>query len=97
MAPWIRTEHPWEKAQGMRMLSGGHALASGLAFSDLSLPEFWAHYLQLSGIHTQPDLYAYLKGVTQWSTAEHDVAAQALTEYFADRGLHYPVAHADEI
>jgi hypothetical protein len=79
------------------MVSGGGALASGLAFSDLSLPELWGRYLQLSGTQTLPELRTYLDGRSQWSFAEHDIAAQALNEYFTDRGLDHPVAYAEEI
>ena len=53
-------------------------LASGLAISDLGLPDLWARYLQLSGTHMLQELLAYLDGLTRWSAGEHAAAAQAL-------------------
>lgn len=81
----------------MALVSGGGALAAGLAFSDLSLPDLWARYLRLSGTRTLQELGAYLGGSTEWSAGEHDIAAQALNEYFTDRGLDHPVAYAHEV
>jgi hypothetical protein len=81
----------------MAMVNGGTALASGLALSDLNLAQLWDRYLWLTGTQTLQELHAYLDGLTQWSTSEHNIAAQALNEYFTDRGLGPLVAYADEV
>jgi hypothetical protein len=81
----------------MSDLEGGTALASGLAFSDLSVSEMWVRYVGLSGAHTQQELQTYLDGHSAWSRSQHDVAAHALNEYFVQRGLDHLVAYAHEI
>jgi hypothetical protein len=81
----------------METLGGGAALAIGLAISELSTQELWIEYVALSGCHSEQELVLYLNGLTEWSPFEHDVAAQALNEYFTARGMDHPVAYAHEI
>jgi hypothetical protein len=81
----------------MDALGGGAALASGLGMSDLSPYELWMKYLALSGSHSLRELVNYLNGLSEWTAHEHDVAAQALNEYFAARGMDHPVAYAEEL
>jgi hypothetical protein len=81
----------------MDVLGGGAAVASGLGMSDLSPYELWVRYLALSGCHSLQELENYVNGLSVWTAHEHDVAAQALNEYFSARGMDHPVAYAEEL
>ncbi len=76
---------------------GGVALASGLGMSDLSPHQLWERYQGLGGSHSLRELVSYLNGLSQWTAHEHDVAAQALNEYFGGRGVGRLVAYSEEL
>jgi hypothetical protein len=81
----------------MDVLNAGTAIRAGLALSELSLHDLWVRYLAISGSHTLEELHAYVYGDAVWTTHEHNVAAQALNDYFVDHGLDHLVAYAGEL
>jgi hypothetical protein len=81
----------------MSDVQAGTALATGLAMTDLTVWELWLRYLGLGGKQAYGDLQTYLAGETGWSATEHDVAAQALNEYFSDHDMDHPVRYASDL
>ena len=74
----------------------GSSLRAGFSLSDLELPELWLAYVGLGGSLGEDDLEAALRGTLPLSDHEHDMIAQALNDYFTERGQDHPVAYADE-
>jgi hypothetical protein len=81
----------------MESIRGGKELAAGLALSQLGANDLWVRYFALTGRYSRQNLLVYLAGETEWSAGEHDMAAQALNEYFTDQGMDHPVSYADEL
>ena len=81
----------------METVDSGISLTVGLALTDLDRKDLWGRYLGLGGENSYPELLAYLAGTAQWSAHEHDVAAQALNEYFVERGMDHPVPYAADL
>jgi hypothetical protein len=65
------------------------SLRAGLALSGLSHDQLWLRCLAVGGTFSCDELEA--------ATYEHDVIAQALNDYFVERGQNHPVAYADEL
>jgi hypothetical protein len=80
----------------VRTVEAGDSLAAGLAMTDLGIGDFWIRYFGLGGAHPRDGLQAYLDGEIRWSPHEHDVAAHALNEYFAERQMDHPVRYAED-
>jgi hypothetical protein len=74
----------------------GSSLRAGFSLSDLELPELWLAYVGLGGSLGKDDLEAALRGTLPLSDHEHDMIAQALNDYFTERGQDHPVAYANE-
>jgi hypothetical protein len=81
----------------MKLLNAGTAIGAGLSLSDLSLSDLWLRYVGIGGNHTCEELHAYIGGEAIWSELEHNIAAQALNDYFLDHGLDHLVAYAEEV
>jgi len=81
----------------MRTVNAGALLAAGLAMTDLGVSDLWLRYFALGGAYPRQQLQAYLAGAGAWSAHEHDVAAHALNEYFADQGMDHPVSYSDDL
>ncbi len=81
----------------MDVLNAGAAIRAGLALSGLRLPDLWLRYVEISGTHTLDELRAYVCGDAVWTAIQHNIAAQALNDYFTDHGLNHLVAYADEL
>ena len=81
----------------MKTIKAGSSLATGLAMTDLTLGDLWLRYFALGGSRPRRALEAYVHDDASWSAHEHDVAAQALNEYFMDQGLDHPVAYAEDV
>jgi hypothetical protein len=81
----------------MKTVRAGSSLAAGLAMTDLEIGDLWIRYFGLGGAYPREELQAYVEDQVSWSQHEHDVAAQALNEYLADRQLDHPVPYAAEL
>jgi hypothetical protein len=81
----------------MDVLNAGTAIRAGVSLSELSLNDVWLRYLELTGTHTLKEFHAYVYDDAVWSAHEHNVAAQALNDYFVDHGLDHLVAYAHEL
>ena len=81
----------------MRTVEAGSALATGMALADLDEREMWGRYLALGGIYSYHRLCEYINGRCSGSAHEHDVAAYALNEYLADRGMDHPVRYSQDL
>jgi hypothetical protein len=75
----------------------GVSLRAGLSLSELDLPQLWVAYLGLGGTMSAERLEAALRGRHSLSSHEHDLVAQALNDYFTERGQDHPVAYSDEV
>ena len=62
----------------------------------LTQEELWLRYFELGGMSTGLQLEAFLFGVLQPTTHDHDVIAHALNERFAELGGDHPVPYADD-
>jgi hypothetical protein len=72
-------------------------LRAGLALSRLSHDELWLRCLAVGGSVRRDGLEAVLGGRMPLTTYEHNIVAQALNDYFVERGQNHPVAYADEL
>jgi len=81
----------------MDVLNPGASIRAGLALSALSLYDLWLRYVGIGGSHTPDELRAYVCGDMAWTAIQHDVAAQALNDYFTEHGLDHIVAYANEL
>jgi hypothetical protein len=75
----------------------GLALATGLALSDITVAELWSRCLALDGALSLNELHEYLLDESTWTAHEHNIAALALNEYFADHGLGSLVAYSYDL
>ncbi|WP_345427082.1 hypothetical protein [Pseudonocardia xishanensis] len=75
----------------------GISLRAGFALSELDLAQLWIASLTLGGTLSQAELEAALRGELSLSGHEHDVVAQAINDYFTERGQNHPVAYSVEI
>ncbi len=82
----------------METVNAGSAIAAGLALTDLDARQLWLRYFALGGNYTYTRLCAYVDGQEQASSAyEHDMAAHALNEYLADRGMDHLVSYTKDL
>jgi hypothetical protein len=65
--------------------------------SDLDVEELWTAYVGLGGSMTTGELVDLLDGRRLVSDHEYDVVAQALNDYFVDRGQNHPVSYASDL
>jgi hypothetical protein len=65
--------------------------------SELQLGDLWAAYAGLGGMMSMDEIEATLRGEREPTAYEHDVLAQALNDYFTERGQDHPVAYADDL
>lgn len=81
----------------MDKLQAGTAIRAGVSLSGLNLNEVWLRYAAITGTHTFEEFHDYVFAGTSWTTFEHNVAAQALNDFFVDHGLDHLVAYAHEV
>jgi len=62
----------------------------------LSGEELWLRYFELGGMSTSLQLEAFLFGVLQPTTHDHNVIAHALNERFSELGGDHPVPYAED-
>jgi len=65
--------------------------------SELTLDDLWVMCMALGGTLTRDELEATLAGRYRPNNAEHDLIAQALNDYFTERGQDHPVAYSHEL
>jgi hypothetical protein len=58
--------------------------------------QLWLRYLAVSGSGGPLEVEAYVLGVLTVDSYEHDLIAQALNEWFIDRGQDHPVGYWQE-
>jgi hypothetical protein len=63
----------------------------------LSHRDLWLRYFGLGGMSSGTDLEAFLYGILQPSTHDHDVIAQALNERFVEIGGDHPVPYLEDM
>ncbi|MFC4947987.1 3-keto-5-aminohexanoate cleavage protein [Pseudonocardia sp. GCM10023141] len=71
-------------------------LRAGFAQSKLTVESLWLRYVGVGGAMPFERLHAALHA-HDLPELEHDLIAQALNEYFLERGTPHPVAYADEV
>jgi hypothetical protein len=64
--------------------------------ADLSHGELWFRYFGLGGMSTGIELEAFLYGILEPTTHDHDVIAQALNERFVELGGNHPVPYLED-
>jgi hypothetical protein len=75
------------------MTSPGFSLSDGWDLSGLTLTELWLSYLAVGGTATPARLAAYAHGMLRPDSHQHNMIAQAINEYFTDRGEDHPVSY----
>ena len=78
-----------------RQERGRLQLEAGLTRSGLSYQELWWRQVAVGGDASPLELEAYLLGLLSIDPHQHDVIAQALNEYFLDRGEDHPVPYSE--
>lgn len=68
-------------------------LAEGLQASGMDFRELWLRYIGVSGDAGPFEVEAYVLGLLAPGTYEHDLIAQAINEWFIERGQNHPVAY----
>jgi hypothetical protein len=73
----------------------GFSLADGWDLSGLSRHQLWLRCIGLGGNASAAEIAAFVWGQEQPSSYQHNIIAQALNEYFSERGEDHPVAYSD--
>ena len=73
----------------------GFSLSDGWDLSGLTLAELWLRYLALGGTVSSARVAAYARGLLLPDSYQHNMIAQAINEYFIDRGEDHPVSYRD--
>lgn len=68
-------------------------LEEGVARSGMSFHELWLSQLALGGEAGSLEVEAYVLGLLTPDAFQHDLIAQAINEYFIERGEDHPVAY----
>jgi hypothetical protein len=90
-----RTDDPGASRRAVQDSRSASVLRAGLAMSELQLGELWAAYMGLGGTMSADEVEATLRGEREPTAYEHDVLAQALNDYFTERGQDHPVPYSD--
>jgi len=59
----------------------------------LSQGDLWFHYFELGGMSSAIDVEAFLVGILQPSSHDHDLIAHALNELFTELGKNHPIPY----
>lgn len=73
------------------------SLRAGFSLSELSIGRLWVAVLGIGGELAEPELADILEGRRAPTSFEHDLIAQALNDYFTERGQNHPVPYAREL
>jgi len=75
--------------------SPGFSLCDSWDLSGLTLHELWLRYLALGGTASPARVEAFARGLLRPDSYQHNMIAQAINEYFIDRGEDHPVSYQD--
>ena len=78
----------------MTATEGRLSLEEGMALSGMDYGELWVRHVALGGDAGRLEVEAYVLGLLVADPTQHDVLAQALNEWFLDRGGDHPVAYS---
>jgi hypothetical protein len=73
--------------------SDGLSLHTGMLATEMSYHQLWLRYIGVSGAAGPLELEAYVLGLLSPDVYEHDLIAQAINEWFIDRGQNHPVGY----
>lgn len=77
----------------MSLDSDGVSLAEGMRASGMDYGELWLRYVGVGGVASPFEVEAYVLGLLTPDAFEHDVIAQAINEWFIDRGENHLVEY----
>ena len=77
----------------MNVGADGVSLAEGMRATGMDYGELWLRYIGVSGVAGRFEVEAYVLGLLTPDAYEHDVIAQAINEWFIDRGENHPVEY----
>ncbi len=73
----------------------GMSLQEGMRLSGMTYPELWLRHIAVSGTTGELEIEAYVLGLLVADDYQHNLIAQAINEYFIDRGGNHPVGYRD--
>jgi hypothetical protein len=73
--------------------SDGLSLHTGMLATGMDYQQLWLRYIGVSGAAGPLELEAYVLGLLSPDAYEHDLIAQAINEWFIDRGQNHPVGY----
>jgi hypothetical protein len=71
--------------------SAGLSLHDGMLATGMDYHQLWLEYVGISGAAGPFEIEAYVSGLLKPNAYEHDLIAQALNEWFMERGQDHPV------
>jgi hypothetical protein len=75
--------------------TAGLSIEDGLDLSGMSMNELWLRQVSVGGTAGSLETEAYVLGLLLADQYQHDLLAQALNEYFVERGQDHPVGYWD--
>jgi hypothetical protein len=73
----------------------GLSLEDGLDLSGMDYDQLWIRQLAVGGDASRLEVEAYVLGLLVADAVQHDIIAQALNEWFLERGGDHPVAYSE--
>lgn len=73
----------------------GLSLFEGMCRSGMTYQELWLRQVSVGGIAGDLEVEAYVLGLLTPDRHQHDVLAQAINEYFLERGEDHPVSYSE--
>lgn len=73
----------------------GISLQDGMRLSGMSYRELWLRHIAVSGTQGELELEAYVLDLLVPDDHQHNLIAQAINEYFIERGQDHPVAYRE--
>lgn len=77
--------------------SSGLSLFEGMCRSGMTYQELWLRQVSVGGIAGDLEVEAYVLGLLAPDRHQHDVLAQAINEYFIERGGNHPVSYSESL
>lgn len=71
----------------------GLSLEAGMSATEMDYQDLWLRYVGVSGAAGPLEVEAYVLGLLVPNPYEHDLIAQAVNEWFIDRGQNHPVGY----
>lgn len=71
------------------------SLLEGFGASGMTYRELWLRQVAAGGNASLREVIAGVSGVREPGAHEHNILAQAINEYFVERGGNHPVAYRD--